>query len=356
MPTQALCRLHTPRRRPEAIHATGLDEVDRIDAELASRSATRPGDRGTAAIARLRGDPALRFATRDEVRATAEEPARPRRRSAAGSAACPAAVRGRRHGRPRGEALDDRLLLQPAADGSRPGRYYINTSEPETRPRYEAEVLAYHEAVPGHHLQIAIAQELAGLPAFRRLLGRPRSWRAGASTPSGCATRWASTRAARPDRVSSTTPGGLPARRRHRDPRARLEPRPGDPLHARAHRLAENNIVNEVDRYIAWSRPGARLQDRPAGAAAPAPRAEALGDAFDIRGFHDAVLSEEPRWGWTLRGVVGAESAAPSRRPPGHGYTWCLASAPGGGRAGQGLRTTACRGSAFHERAEPRWP
>src|SRR4029079_16667191 len=57
---------------------------------------------------------------------------------------------------------------EPAIDGSRPGRYYIHTSQPATRPRYDAEALAFHEAVPGHHLQASIAQELTGLPAFRR--------------------------------------------------------------------------------------------------------------------------------------------------------------------------------------------
>src|SRR5262249_42381128 len=56
----------------------------------------------------------------------------------------------------------------PAPDGSRPGRFYVNTFAPETRPRYEAEALAFHESVPGHHLQLAIGQERSGLPTFRR--------------------------------------------------------------------------------------------------------------------------------------------------------------------------------------------
>ena len=51
---------------------------------------------------------------------------------------------------------------------NRPGTYYVNTYEPKTRARFNAEVLAYHEAVPGHHLQISIAQELDNLPEFRK--------------------------------------------------------------------------------------------------------------------------------------------------------------------------------------------
>ncbi|WMJ75181.1 DUF885 domain-containing protein [Cytophagaceae bacterium ABcell3] len=57
----------------------------------------------------------------------------------------------------------------PAPDGSRPGIFYANTSDMRAMPKYEMEALAYHEGLPGHHMQIAIAQELEGIPTFRRL-------------------------------------------------------------------------------------------------------------------------------------------------------------------------------------------
>jgi uncharacterized protein (DUF885 family) len=60
---------------------------------------------------------------------------------------------------------------QPAPDGSRPGVYYVNTFDMRGLPIYEMESLAYHEAIPGHHMQIAIAQELEGIPRFRRYGG-----------------------------------------------------------------------------------------------------------------------------------------------------------------------------------------
>lgn len=60
---------------------------------------------------------------------------------------------------------------QPAPDGSRPGRYYANLYDMRMMPSYQLEALAYHEGLPGHHMQIAIKQELEGLPKFRRFGG-----------------------------------------------------------------------------------------------------------------------------------------------------------------------------------------
>lgn len=58
---------------------------------------------------------------------------------------------------------------QPALDGSRPGTYYANMYDMASMPSYQMEALAYHEGIPGHHMQIAIAQELEDVPMFRKL-------------------------------------------------------------------------------------------------------------------------------------------------------------------------------------------
>ncbi|MDQ3392947.1 MAG: DUF885 domain-containing protein [Bacteroidota bacterium] len=63
------------------------------------------------------------------------------------------------------------FYYRPAPDGSRPGIYYANLYDMTAMPKYEMEALAYHEGLPGHHMQIAIAQELEGLPKFRTLGG-----------------------------------------------------------------------------------------------------------------------------------------------------------------------------------------
>jgi uncharacterized protein (DUF885 family) len=60
---------------------------------------------------------------------------------------------------------------RPAPDGSRPGTYYANLYTMKAMPIYQMAALAYHEGIPGHHMQIAIAQELEGIPKFRKFGG-----------------------------------------------------------------------------------------------------------------------------------------------------------------------------------------
>ncbi|MEM1022148.1 MAG: DUF885 domain-containing protein [Myxococcota bacterium] len=66
----------------------------------------------------------------------------------------------------------------PTPDGSRPGTYYVNLHDMTAMPIYQMEALAYHEGLPGHHMQIAISQELKGLPKFRRF-GRATAYTEG---------------------------------------------------------------------------------------------------------------------------------------------------------------------------------
>ncbi len=69
----------------------------------------------------------------------------------------------------REQAAGGAFYQSPALDGSRPGTYYVNLKNMADRPRYGMESLAYHEGLPGHHMQLAIAQELEGVPKFQRM-------------------------------------------------------------------------------------------------------------------------------------------------------------------------------------------
>jgi uncharacterized protein (DUF885 family) len=308
-----LVRAHTTLDlAPETIHAVGLEETERIDAEFRELGGRLLGTtRQAAVLDRLRSDPALHFSTPAEVFAVAES-------SLARANAAIADWFGRLPRTPcvvvemgEHEAKYSTIAYyrQPAADGSRPGSYYINTTAPETRPRYEAEVLAFHEAVPGHHPQIALAQELADLPAFRRL-GGPTAYVEGwglyserlsveMGLLSGDLDRFgvASFDAWRACRLVVDT--GLHAFGWSRDRAI------GFMLEHTA--LAENNIVNEVDRYLAM--PGQALAYKLGQREILRLRAEAraaLGRRFDIRAFHDVVLGQGAVGLSTLRAVVEA--------------------------------------------------
>jgi uncharacterized protein (DUF885 family) len=292
-----LIRVHTTLDlAPEAIHETGLREIERIDEEFAALGRRLLGTHDLATtLAALRGDPALRFTTAKEVFATAQ------RSLARANAAIPdwfgrlpraacEVVAVPSHA----EAHQTIAYYSwPAIDGSRPGRYYINLYQPATRPRYEAEALAFHEAVPGHHLQIAIAQELEGLPVFQRMLGSTafsEGWGLYAERLSdemglysGDLDRFGilSYDAWRAGRLVVDT--GMHALGWSRDRAIRFL--------VEHTALGENNIENEVDRYIVW--PGQALAYKIGQLEILRLREMArdrLGARFDIKGFHDAAL------------------------------------------------------------------
>ena len=70
----------------------------------------------------------------------------------------------------REQAAGKAFYQRPAMDGSRPGRYYANLYDMRQMPIYQMEALAYHEGIPGHHMQLAIAQELKGIPTFQKFM------------------------------------------------------------------------------------------------------------------------------------------------------------------------------------------
>ncbi|MEL7539942.1 MAG: DUF885 domain-containing protein [Pseudomonadota bacterium] len=71
----------------------------------------------------------------------------------------------------REKAAGKAFYQRPAPDGSRPGVYYANLYRMQDMPLYQMEALAYHEGIPGHHMQLAISQELSGIPKFRKYGG-----------------------------------------------------------------------------------------------------------------------------------------------------------------------------------------
>ena len=293
-----LIRLHTSlEMSPDELHEIGLREVSRINSEMMTLGKKVLGtDNLKDSLARLRTDPSLYFATRDQV----EE-------KAVAALARAKSVIPKWFGRlPKADCVVVRMssheekhstiayCRQPAADSSRPGEYYINTYAPETRPRYEAEALAYHESIPGHHLQIAISQELEGVPDFRKYGGVTafiEGWGLYAERLADEMGLYSSDL----DRIGVLSYDAWRACRlvvdtgMHSKNWTRAQ---AIEFMLENSALAENNIVNEVDRYITW--PAQALAYKVGQLEILNLREDAnsrLGHRFDIREFHDALLS-----------------------------------------------------------------
>ncbi|MEW5990368.1 MAG: DUF885 domain-containing protein [Chloroflexota bacterium] len=310
---RTLIRSHTSLDlEPATVHALGLAEIERIDEAFADLGAKVLGVHGLeATLGALRADPRLRFATADEVFATARDtlaraqaaaPAWFGRLPRAGCAVVPIPTETEVH-----QTLA--YYAWPALDGTRPGRYYINLSAPQTRPRYEAEALTFHEAVPGHHLQTAIAQELDGLPAFQRVLGSNafiEGWGLYSERLADEMGLYSSDLdrfgilsfdAWRAGRLVVDT--GIHALGWTRDRAIEFM--------SRHTALDAGNIATEIDRYIAW--PGQALAYKIGQHEILRLRALAearRGADFDIRTFHDVVLGSGAVGLTTLAGIVEA--------------------------------------------------
>jgi prolyl oligopeptidase len=326
-----MARMHTTTDlSPEEMHKIGLSELERIHEKMRAiaKEVGFKGDLRTF-IEKMRTDPAQHNKTAEEIMS---RHATILKRSDANlhkmfGVLPKIPYELKEMERFRCEAGPEGYYYNAPDDGSRPAYYYINICEPQTRPIYTMESLAYHEAQPGHHFQIALAQEKKGWPTFRRF-----------EHITAFIEGWAL--------YSEVLGFDLDG---YRDPYSRFGQLTYDTW--RSSRLvvdtgmhyfgwtrqraidfmkdntglSEQNIISEVDRYIAW--PGQALAYKIGQLEILKLRHEAettLGPRFDIRSFHDHLLEEgsiplstlNTRMHAWIESQKGGAPASPTASPP----------------------------------------
>ncbi len=287
---------------PDEIHQIGLSEVRRIGAEMDAILVDHGLTEGTIGerIWQLSADPAQLYEDSDEGRAQIIADYK------AIIAEIESGLDEHFDIRPKAELDVQRVpefredgsagayYQQPALDGTRPGVFYVNLRSMEDLPRFGMRTLAYHEGIPGHHFQIALAQELEGLPIFRTmapmgayiegwaLYSEQVAWEAGFQDDPLDNLGRLQAEMFRAVRLVVDT--GMHAKRWTReDSIAYMIDHTG---------MGETDIVAEIERYLVM--PGQALSYKVGMMKFLELRTraqEALGDRFDIREFHNTVLT-----------------------------------------------------------------
>ena len=288
---------------PDDVHQLGLTLMTQIHAEVATIGARSFGTSDVPALLeRLRSDPSLRFQTADQIMAVSQ-----------------AALNRARAAMPRffGRVPRADVVLQPFAefeapsmpvamyrpsplDGSKPGLYMVNLHKPQETPRADVEAVAFHEAIPGHHLQIALSFEQPGAHPITQIFWSTafvEGWGLYSERLademglySGDLDRLGMLSAAAWRAARLVVDTGLHAKQWTREQAVDYM--------RRNTASGVNSIQTEVDRYIIM--PGQALAYMIGYREIMAQRQKAqmaLGARFDIRAFHDAALG---RGGVTL--------------------------------------------------------
>jgi len=293
----------TTQYSPDEIHATGLAEVDRIEGEMLDILDSQ-GIAGGSFAERVRivmEDPAHQFPNTDEGRADMIAYLKDFDRRVMAIAADyfitipPQPLEIVRVPEYSQDSSPGGYYNGPALDGSRPGRFYINQKQTADNPRWTLPTLMIHEGSPGHHFQISTSQLIEGVPLLRRL-----------SPFSAFSEGWAlySERIAKTDMgLYDNDPLGDLGRLQAEMFRAvRLVVDTG--MHAKRWSreqaieymikktgMTTEEVTREIERYVVW--PGQATAYKTGQLALLAMREEAelkLGERFDLREFHEAVL------------------------------------------------------------------